>query len=271
MKRTVCCFLFALFLFAFPAHAQKALRKIHNTAFVPGEKLKFRLHYGFIDAGVGVLEVIPKTDSFGGRPVYHVVGTGKSVGAFDLFFKVRDRYESIIDAEAMVPWLFIRRVDEGGFVINENVSFNHFQNTARSVGKRGKKDFNVETDSLPDHIQDLVSAFYYARTIDFSNAKEGDVFEIIGYLDREAVPLNIKFVGREKVKSKLGHFQCLKFKPLLQEGRIFKEKEDMTVWVSDDLNKIPVRVQTDILVGSIRMDLIEYSGLANPPALTGRK
>jgi hypothetical protein len=269
MKKILFGFVFLFFVFA--AEAQKKLRKIDNTAFIPGEKLKFRLHYGFIDAGSGVLEVIPRIDSFGGRPVYHVVGTGRSVGAFDFFFKVRDRYESIIDAEALVPWLFIRRVDEGGFVINENVSFNHFKNSAKAIGKRGSKDFNVESDSLPDNIQDLVSAFYYARTIDFSNAKEGDVFEIIGYLDRETVPLNIKFVGREKVKSKLGHFQCLKFKPLLQEGRIFKEKEDMTVWVSDDLNKIPVRVQTDVLVGSIRMDLIEYSGLANPPALTGRK
>jgi hypothetical protein len=267
MKRIITI---AFLLIGFVAHSsdgQKALRTIPNEAFRPGEILKFRLHYGIISAGEAILEVKNEPSNVGGRDCYHVVGTGESVGAFNWFFKVRDRYESVIDKSALVPWMFIRRVDEGGFIINENVSFNHYKNTASSNGTRNKKDINRGIDSLPDGIQDMVSAFYYARTIDFSNAKEGDIFPIQGLIDNEVVPLNIKFIGRDEVDTRKGTFRCLKFRPMLQEGRVFKDKEDMTVWVSDDKNHLPVRVQTDVLVGSIKMDLVDYENLANPPAL----
>src|ERR1043165_449284 len=100
--------------------ARKTFRSIKNEAFKPGEKLTFRLHYGIISAGEGTLEVLPDKKSFGGRTCYEVVGTGRSVGAFDWFFKVRDRYESTIDSQALIPWYFVRRVNEGGYTINQD-------------------------------------------------------------------------------------------------------------------------------------------------------
>ena len=158
----------------------------------------------------------------------------------------------------MIPWLFIRRVNEGGYIINQNVSFNHYTDSAKS---------EKATISIPENTQDLISSFYYARTLDFSQAKEGDIFQISGYLDDAVIPLNLKFIGREVIDSKKGKFNCIKLRPMLQEGRIFKDKEDMTIWISDDKNKIPVRVQTDVLVGSIKMDLVDFSNLANAPAI----
>lgn len=247
---------FASFLVSIAA--QDELRKVKNEAFRQGEVLKFRIHYGLFDAGEATLEVKEELQKFGGRDCYHMIGNGKSVGAFNWFFKVRDRYESIIDREAMVPWLFIRRVNEGGYIINQNVSFNHFTDSAKS---------EKATILIPENTQDLISSFYYARTLDFSQAKEGDVFQISGYLDDAIIPLNLKFIGRETIDSKKGKFRCIKLRPMLQEGRIFKDKEDMTIWVSDDKNKIPIRVQTDILIGSIKMDLVDFSNLANAPAI----
>ena len=238
--------------------AQNELRKINNEAFRPGEILKFRIHYGFVDAGEASLEVKQDLQVFGGRECYHVIGSGKSVGPFNWFFKVRDRYESVVDKDAILPWLFIRRVNEGGYIINQNVSFNHYTDSAKS---------EKATISIPDNTQDIISSFYYARTIDFSQAKEGDVFQISGYIDDAVVPMNLKFIGRESIESKKGTFRCIKLRPMLQEGRIFKDQEDMTIWVSDDKNKIPIRVQTEILVGSIKMDLIDFSNLANAPAI----
>ena len=251
-------------IFFFFAHsvafseAQNELRTISNNAFKPGEILKFRIHYGFMDAGEATIEVKNDLQNFGGRECYHMIGIGKSVGAFDWFFKVRDRYETIVDKQAMIPWFFVRRVNEGGYIINQNVSFNHYTDSAKS---------EKATISIPDNTQDLISAFYYARTIDFTGAKEGDIFEIMGYLDDGIFPLSLKFMGRELIKSKKGTFRCMKLRPMLQEGRIFKDQEDMTIWVSDDLNKIPVRLQTDIMVGSIKMDLVDFSNLANKPAI----
>lgn len=243
------------------AAGQGELRSIRHQAFRPGEKLNFRIHYGFVDAGTATLEVAGETKKIGPRECYHMIGSGKSVGAFDWFFKVRDRYESFVDRDAMIPWLFLRKIEEGGYKKDQRVIFNHYKDSAVSEKK---------TIFIPDYTQDLISAFYYARTIDFSTSKPGDVFPITGYLDDEVIPLNIKFVGREKISTPLGTFNSIMFRPMLQQGRIFKEEEDMTVWVSDDLNRIPLRVQSNILVGSIKMDLTGYENLANPPAVVSK-
>lgn len=259
MKNRILLFIsFLLVSFNADSGSPSGLRSINNTAFKPGEVLKFRIHYGIMDAGEATLEVKSDYTNLGGRDCYHFIGNGKSVGAFDWFFKVRDRYESVVDKDAMVPWMFIRRVNEGGYIINQNVSFNHYADSAKS---------EKATIAIPDNTQDLVSSFYYARTIDFTNAKEGDIFEITGYLDDKVIPLNLKFLGREIIECKVGKFRCMKMRPMLQQGRVFKDQEDMTIWISDDQNKIPIRVQTDILVGSIKMDLVSYTNLASTPAL----
>jgi len=253
--------LLLLLLYIVPACGQEPLRTISNQAFRPGEKLTFRVHYGFVDAGVASLEVEPAIKKIGPRECYHVIGSGRSVGAFDWFFKVRDRFESFVDRDAMIPWLFLRSVEEGHYKKKQRVIFNHYRDSVSSEKK---------TIFLPKYTQDLISAFYYARTIDFSISKPGDTYPINGYLDDEIIPLNIKFIGREKLQTDLGTFQCVVFRPMLQEGRVFKEEEDMTVWVSDDKNRIPVRVQSNILVGSIKMDLTGYENLLNPPALIAK-
>jgi len=231
------------------------LRKIKNQAYKTGEVLEFRIHYGLIDAGEARLEIKEKTHTFQNRPTLHVVGTGRTLGAFDWFFRVRDRYETFIDREAIIPWVFIRRVDEGGYIINQDVTFDHYKHTATSAKL---------TIPVPENVQDILSAFYYARTLDYSHAQPGAVFPFSAYLDDEVFNMTIKYIGKETIKTRLGTFKCIKFRPMLLEGRVFKEEEDMTVWVSDDENRIVVRAEAKILVGSIKMDLKGYSGLANP-------
>lgn len=243
------------------------LRTVKNDAFKEGEILKYRVHYGLVSAGEAQLEVKADNQYFASRPTWHIVGTGKSVGMFNWFYEVNDRYETYIDREAIVPWMFIRRIDEGGYTIKEDIVFDHTKKTATSDAVRNYKPPVKGTFKVPENIQDMVSAAYYARTFDFSNITEGQIFPIQAFIDNEVFDMNIKFLGREIINTKKGKFRCLKFRPLLQEGRIFKEQEDMTVWVSDDKNKIPVRAQTDVLIGSIKMDLVDFSGLANPPAI----
>jgi len=224
--------------------------------------LKYRMHYGFINAGEAVLQVIDENKKIGERNTLHVVGLGYSNSTFDLFFYVRDRYESYIDEEAFVPWLFIRRVNEGGYTTNQNYIFSHYRNTVDADGK----NFDV-----PDGVQDMLSAFYYARTMDFTGVKEGDIFEFPCFVDGEVWPLKMKYVGKETIKSDIGKIRCIKFRPVVQKGRIFKKEEDMTAWISDDKNRIPVRAEAKIAVGSVKMDLTEYSGLANELSLVEKK
>ena len=234
------------------------LQDTPNNAFAPGEYLRFRLHYGIIDAGEAELTVKDAPRSFFGRPAYHIVGTGQTLGAFNWFFKVRDRYETYLDANGVFPWVFIRNIEEGSYTKHQTYRF--FQHKAAVQTHKG------ETFSILPFSQDMLSSFYYARTLDFTHAKVGDVFTIPAFVDDEKYPVKIKFMGREELKSRTGTYRCLKFVPVVQEGRIFEEEEDLTVWISDDKNKVPILAKAKVLVGSIKMELVEYANLVNPIA-----
>ncbi len=235
---------------------KKDLPSKTNEAFKEGEILSYRLHYGVMDAGVAILEVKPEVLEVSGRKVYHVVGNGYSKGTFDWFFKVRDRYETFIDKDALLPWMFVRRVDEGGYKINQDYTFNHYTNKV-DVGEGEKVD-------IPAGTQDMISAFYSARNLDLSNAKEGDVFTISTIVDKEMWPMKIRYVGKDVIDTDLGKFKCLKFRPIVQKGRIFKREDDLNVWITDDKNHIPLRAQAKLLIGSVKLDIMSAKNLANP-------
>lgn len=243
-------------------HAQEnayaKLPVIDNKAFKSGEVLEYRLHYGLINAGTAKLEVKTYPKKIAGREVYHVVGTGKSAGTFDWFFKVRDRYETYLDKDGIFPWLFVRRIDEGGYKKSQDYKFLQHKN----------KVDNGEGDvfDTPTGVQDMLSAFYYARTLDFSKAKVGQIYTIWSFVDDEVWPLKIKYAGKETIKVGKKKYKTLKFHPVVQAGRIFKKEEDLNVWISDDKNKIPLMAQAKVLVGSIKLELKKYEGLANPIA-----
>lgn len=236
----------------------KSFRSIENKAFQPGEVLEYRLHYGVVNAGTAKLEVNKMDKKIGGREVYHIVGTGRSRGAFDWFFKVRDRYETFLDADGAFPWLFVRDVNEGGYKIKQNYTF--VQNQNKVINEEGK-EFEA-----PEGIQDMLSSFYYARTIDFSNAKKGEIFTIWSFVDDEIWPLKIRFAGKEEVKVEGDTYKALKFHPVIQTGRLFKNEDDVSVWISDDANKIPLLAQGKVMVGSVKMELTNCSGLVAPLA-----
>jgi hypothetical protein len=234
----------------------KELPIVQNDAFKEGEILSYRLHYGAMDAGVILMEVKPEVLEVAGRKVYHIVGNGYSKGTFDWFFKVRDRYETFIDKDALLPWMFVRRVYEGGVTINQDYKFNHYTNKV-DVGSGEKVE-------IPDGTQDMISAFYSARNLDLTNAKEGDVFTINSIVDKEIWPLKIRYVGKEKIKCDIGTFNCVKFRPIVQKGRIFKHEDDLNVWLTDDKNHVPLRAQAKLVVGSIKLDITSVKNLANP-------
>ncbi len=252
-------FLFPLFLSGSDT-TQKELRTINNTAFQRGEKITFRVSYnsrllGSVRAGEASLEIRPHNHIIGGRNTMHVVGIGETRGLFNLFFRVENRYETFIDEQAIAPLLFIRRINEGGYRKSQDVMFNHFNNIAES---------NTATVPVVPYVQDIISAFYFARTMDMSDVKVGDEFEVDFFLDDSVYVTKIVFDGREQVTTRLGTFNTLRFKPMVLEGTVFSQPYPMTMWISDDKNKIPVLLESGLVVGSIRMELSEYKGLRNP-------
>ena len=231
-----------------------------HKAFDTGEWFQFRIHYGVFTASYATLEV--KDDYINGKPVYHVVGTGKSSGFLSLFFKVEDYYETYIDKNEVKPYRFIRKINEGGYTKDIEINFDHDQNQALVHNKKHK---TKETFTIEEKVQDMMSSFYYLRNnIDPRSLKKGDSKVVNMFFDNENYKFKLKFLGREVIKSKMGKIACLKFRPYVQADRIFKEEESMTVWVSDDENRMPVKIKADILVGSIVADLDAFKGLKHP-------
>jgi len=252
-------FLFLLFLIPALLWSQP-VRQVQNTAFQRGEKLTFNVFYhsiltGRMTAGEAKIEVKERKVMKNNRPTYHIVGTGESKGTFDFFFKVRDRFETYIDEEGMFPWYFVRRTREGGYKKDDEVTFDQIGNLAMSRNAVKK---------VPKNIQDIVSVFYYARTLDITGMKPGDSFPLSFFLDDSVYVSKIIYLGREQITTDMGTFNTLKFKPMVATGEVFKEPYPMQLWVTDDKNRLPVKMQSAVIVGSVRMELSSYEGIRNP-------
>lgn len=236
------------------------LRSRNNEAYARGEKLKYRAYYdsyitGKVTAGIATLEISSELTQLDGRNVYHIIAEGHSKGAFNWFFKVNDRFETWIDEELLVPWMFKRRTHEGDYIYNDDVKFNQYSGSVSST-RANKK--------IPSGTQDILSAFYFARTLDFSNIKPGDNFPVSFFLDDSVYVSQIQFAGREEVITDLGRFRCLRFKPMVATGNVFSQPYPMDLWVTDDKNRIPVLGKSAVVIGSVKLELIKFSGQANP-------
>lgn len=241
-----------------PKSTKNELPSIQQSSFQKGERLEYDVSYGWIDAGEAIIEISNEKKTIAGRDVMHVIGKGNSRGTFNWFFKVRDTYETYLDSDGIFPWIFVRDIEEGNFKMKQYYTFNQFKKTVKT--DKGKEH------QVPVGVQDMISAFYYARTFDYSNAQPNQVYEMSVFLDNELWPLRIRYLRKERIEIDNGTYDCMVFVPVVQEGRIFKKEEDMMVWVTDDENKIPVLAKAKILVGSVTMELRDYSGLANPVA-----
>ncbi len=239
-----------------PDNADTNFRKHTNNAWALGEKTSYRVHYGVINAGVIDMEIEPALATVGKRNAYHIHAKGRSVSGFDWFFKVRDHYESYVDDQAIVPLQFVKKMEEGSYKDSDFAIFNY--NTRKvSSARKG-------TASISKDVQDLLSAIYYSRTININNAKAGDVFPLSLYLDGEIYELQIKYIKKEVIKTDIGKVNAVKVVPLVIADRVFKEKEGLELWVSDDENKVPLRVKAELAVGSVKVDITRHSGLKHP-------
>ncbi len=250
-------------------NAQSDFRKIENKAFKQGERLNFEVNYGFITAGEAVMEVAPELVTMNGRKCYDITFKVNSTSSFDMVYKVRDNYKTFVDAEGLFPWRFEQHIREGNYKRDFEAIFDQQNRKAKTyTGEFEPKKFEGEYD-IPLYVQDVMSAFYYARTLDFSSMKEGSSITLENFYKDNTYPLRIKFVGRETISVPAGKFRCIKLEPMVQEGGLFKSEGSIVVWLTDDQLKIPVKVKTQVLIGSIDADLKSYSGLSGQ--LTSKK
>ncbi|MNX55036.1 hypothetical protein D3C86_857830 [compost metagenome] len=231
-----------------------------EDAFGTGEYFKFRIHYGIVNAGYATLEI--KEATINNKKVHHAVGKGYTTGMSKFFFKVEDLYESYFDKETGSPYRYIRKIDEGGYTKNQEGIFNQAENRVLVKDYKRKSE---KTIVINDNVQDIISSFYYLRNHpNIDKLKSGDAITIDMFFDEEITKFKLKYIGRQDITTKFGTVSTMVFKPLVQTGRVFKEKESVTLWITDDNNKVPVRIKADLAVGSLKADLDEYKGLKYP-------
>lgn len=250
----------------FAGFAAQTLSKRNNSTFIKGEMLVYRVYYdailtGKVTAGEVTFRVNEGSKVIHGRNTDHIQVLGRTKGAFRLFYKVDDRYETYLDEELLLPRFFVRRVSEGGYTVRQNVTFHQEQRRATFHDLKNNRTNVIKT---PENIHDVVSMVYYARTLDLENAKTGDMFNFNFIIDDTIYNSSMEILGRETIRTSMGRVNCIKIKPHLITGNVFSESNAMELYISDDKNKLPILMKTGVLVGNVKMELMSYTNLANP-------
>ncbi|HRP89184.1 MAG TPA: DUF3108 domain-containing protein [Edaphocola sp.] len=250
-------YLVLLMVFSKTSFAQKGFCDIENRVINPGENVDFIVYYNLdkIWIPAGKVSFSTKLSTLSGVPVYHVLGRGSTLKSYEWIYKVDDVYESFIDTATLQTMKFVRNINENGKRKLEYV---------RLVSQKNKAFANFKTFSIPDCTQDVLSSVYYARNLDYSKMQIGSILEYDMFLEEQVYHLYIRYLGKQRITTNYGTFNTIKLKPLLVKGTVFKGGEDMEVYVSDDDNRIPIRVKSKILVGSIIVDMVAFSGQKHP-------
>ncbi len=240
-------YLFIILVFLLPG----SLPAKSQNNFVPGEKMKFIIFFGPLNGGI--VETSLREAQFKGQRAYHARMEARSIGVADILYKVRDAYEAYFDPDKILPFRSIRDIHEGKYEKYDEVDYDHANNRVFSV--------NSGEHEVPPDIMDMVTVFYYLRNYDFSKLEYNEVIDITTWFDDEVFPFDMRYRGIETIRTKMGKYNCIKLVPYVEPGRIFESEDDMTIWLSNDYNRVPIRIKFDLIVGSLKCDLIDYSGL----------
>ena len=259
----VCTALLVVFL----ASAQKPCEGSENTVFQSGERVRYQAVYnwGFIWLNAGLVTFSVDATKRKGQEALHLKSVGVSLKNYDRFFMVRDTFDTWVHPRTLQPFAFRRVTNEGSYKASHHYLFDASQRQIRSSISREGGPVEKGLMDWPACSYDLVSMVYRARNIDFSLYNKGDKIPITLIVDGEIHNLYIRYLGREVAELRDGRrFSCLKFSPLLVKGTIFEAGEDMTVWVTDDANRVPIIVEAKILIGSVKAMFIDAEGLRHP-------
>ncbi len=231
-----------------------------TNQFKSGEYFKYRLIYKFSEAWVTAGNVIFELSERSVDNKHHTVliAKGNTAPAFDIFYKVRDEYATVMETSTCLPKFFLRRVNEGGFKIHNDFNFFHESQKVIVEIQDSKSAHIIDTMSFPTNTQDVISAILYCRTLDYNKLDSGQQFNFPIFLDNEVFHVGIKYHGKQQVSTESGDYNCLVLQPILISGRMFSEVDKMRVYMTNDEQRLPVFIESPIKVGKIAAVLVKY-------------
>ncbi len=229
-----------------------------RDAFKAGEWFKFKVYYGIFNACYATLEL--NEEEYNGYKTFHAKGVGRTSGLTRFFFKIDDYYDSYFLSDVIKPVHFIRNISEGNYKKHITIDFSDNIASVTNIIKGTQNKFKVNPNA-----QDLMSCFYFLRNhFDIDKMTVGDTATVDMFFDDSNYEFEFKYLGKEKIKTKFGNVMALKFRPFVVSGRVFRSSESITLWISSDENKIPLKLKANLRVGSITVELDEFKGLKNP-------
>jgi hypothetical protein len=235
-------------------------RSVPQKVIQPGEFMKYRVHYGFINAGEATMAISDDIHIMNGRPCYKVDVKGNSTGLFDMITRVRDNWGTYLDTQAIVSQRFYQSIAEGRYRKKEIIDFDHQNKKAivhRLDDHTGELIKKVDFE-IPKYVQDIVSGYYYLRTFDFDTLDANEIFQLKGFYDDTTYHLNVQYLGTKKLKTKVGEYESIVISPIMPKNSFFSGKNPVKGYISNDEKKIPLKVKAELLIGSIEIDIPEY-------------
>lgn len=238
---------------------------VNHQSFTSGEVLEFKLSYGMFVVGKAQMKIHKGSYNINGRECYRMDIFGKTSGAVDWVAKINDNWGAYVDTAALVPHMSYRKIEEGKYRKNEVVKFDHSTNMIEAkVVDRETGDFKEpEYFQAPDNIRDIISGFLYLRSIDYDSLNPGDYFKVDAFFEDTMYDFTIQYKGKEEIKTKVGKFNAIRLEPVMPDNQLFAGENAVTVWFSDDLNKIPLKAEVNLVVGKAACEIISFEGLRN--------
>ena len=260
--RWIFCIPFVLLLLAArpAAGPGDATRYVPQNSFGRGEVINYIVHYGLINAADATVETSNSLERVDGRPCYKATVSGRTTGSFDYFLRIRDQWRAYIDTTSILPLRAQRDIAEKNYRKKETVDFDHRNNTVE-VRDHKKDEARRSTVKVADNCLELVSGFYYLRTLDLDRMRVGEVVRMPGYFDGENFVLDVVYKGRQVVATRAGTIRAHKLVPRMPKNKLFDGEDAVSVYLSDDRNKIPVLFQAEMFVGAVKVDMYKYQGL----------
>ncbi|MEX2593956.1 MAG: DUF3108 domain-containing protein [Anditalea sp.] len=236
-----------------------------NEQFSGGEELTFKVKYLFFNAAEAKMTISKNIYQIKGRSTYKIDVYGRTLNIFKIFY-VKDNWGTYMDTARLIPYISYRHIEEGNYRKHEQIDFDHEKETATvNIFDRDNKRINETTShDIPANVQGIVSGFYLLRTMDLSSLTKGEEISIRGFFDKKLYNINLTFEGKERISTKVGEFDTFVFSPTMPGNKLFSGERPVKVWITDDKNRIPVKITANLVVGSLDMDITKATGLRHP-------
>lgn len=266
MRYSPVAFLLCLLLMSF-MQQDTVISPVANFSFQRGEVLEFKMFYSIFTVGKGYAKIHPNYYKLNNRDCFKVDVFGKTVGMVDWVADVDDHWGSYVDTLSLMPYQFYRRIREGNYKRDEWTNFEHEKKRieVKVLDNKTGKLKEPKYFETQGPVRDMIAGFLYLRTMDLSKTKVKDTIAISGFFEDTFYNLRVLYMGKDVVKTKAGKFRAIKLVPIMPDNKVFDGENSVTAWFSDDANRIPIKINASMFIGSAGVELTSFSGLRNPP------